>query len=107
MGPCNCSSATNSAVELPVVSRTTANTANRSKALALIESLTKRSLFQDNGDNGENEETRIAKKPRESVMEANNTVVGSDNEESEEDWNVEFKLPLTELVYSEQYLAER
>ena len=62
MEPCNCSLATNSAVELPVVSPTTTNTANGSKALALIESRTKQSLFQDNGDNGENEETRIAKK---------------------------------------------
>ena len=52
MGP-----ATNSAVGVPVVSPPT-NTANRSKALALaIESRTKRSLFQDNGDNGENEDT--------------------------------------------------
>ena len=45
-------------------------------------------------------------------MEANNTVVSSDNEESKkeeskEDWSVVFKLPRTKLVYSEQYLAER
>ena len=59
MGP-----ATNSAVGVPVVSPPT-NTANRSKALTLpIESRTKQLLFQGNGDNGENEETRIAKKPR-------------------------------------------
>ena len=106
MGPCNGSSATNSAVKVPVVSPTTTNTANRSKALALYSvntkqklklyeeyeehkrnSRAKRSLFQDNGDNGEKEETRIVKNPRKSVTEknttANNTVVGSDNEESE------------------------
>ena len=35
MGPCNGSSATNSAVKVPVVSPTTTNNANRSKALAL------------------------------------------------------------------------
>jgi len=40
-------------------------------------------------------------------MEAKYTVVGSDNKESEEDWSVVFKLPRTELVYSEQHLAER
>ena len=49
----------------------------------------------------------LQKKPRESVMEANNTVVGSDNEESVEDWSVVFNLPRTKLVYSEQHLAER
>ena len=44
-------------------------------------------------------------------METNNVidneiVVGSDNKESEEDWSVVSKLPRTQLVYSEQYLAE-
>ena len=33
--------------------------------------------------------------------------MGSDNEESEEDWSVVFKLPRTEIVYSEQHLTER
>ena len=60
MGLCNCSLATNSAVKVPIVSPTTTNTANRSKALALaIESWSKRLLFQENG---ENEEIRITKK---------------------------------------------
>ena len=62
MGLCNCSLATNNAVKVPVVSPITTNTAKRSKALALVESRTKRLLFQDNGDNRENEETRIPKK---------------------------------------------
>ena len=47
----------------------------------------------------------LRKKPWESV--GNNTVVGSDNEESKEDWSVVFKLPSTEIVYSEQHLTER
>ena len=127
MGPCNGSSTTNRK-EAVVSPPTTSNTANKSKALALYNDNTKqklklyeeyeehkqntnkasrakRPLFQDNGDNVENKETRIAKKPRESV--GNNTVVRSDNEESKEDWSVVFKFPCTKLAYSEQHLAER
>ena len=59
MGLCNCSLATNSAVEVPVVSQTTTNTANRLKALALVESWTKQL-----SDNGENEATQIPKQNR-------------------------------------------
>ena len=33
-------------------------------------------------------------------------VVGSNNEESKEDWSVLSKLPCTQLVYAEQHLAE-
>ena len=63
MDPCNFSSATNSAVEVSVVSPTTTDTANRLKALTLIESWTKRLP-----DNGENKATQIPKKQRQSVI---------------------------------------